>query len=127
MQIPFSSYDLTDANPSSLSKPDQSLFMKIVGYLFSCQLSIPIYEISYSTSIKTCQAYLSLYFPYKRSQFNGNAALQFHAFVDSSYASHSDRTSQFGVSIHINYLSGSCISISKKRNYWLSLLLKRNI
>ena len=33
LQIPFSSYDLTDANPSSLSKQDQSLYMQIIGSL----------------------------------------------------------------------------------------------
>jgi len=33
MQIPFSSYHLTDAYPSSLSKQDQSLFMYIIGSL----------------------------------------------------------------------------------------------
>ena len=54
MQIPFSSYDLLDANPSSLSKQDQSLLMQIIGsllllstrsrpYFYSCQLSIAIY------------------------------------------------------------------------------------
>ena len=47
-------------------------------------------------------------------KFNGKAGLHFHAYVDSSYASHSDRKSQFGISIHINDSSGSCISISKK-------------
>jgi len=38
----------------------------------------------------------------------------FYTNVDSSYASHSDRKSQFGISIHINNSSGSCITISKK-------------
>ena len=32
-KIPFSHYDVTDDNPVSLSKQDQSLFMKIVGSL----------------------------------------------------------------------------------------------
>jgi len=40
--------------------------------------------------------------------FNGNSTLHFHAFVDFSYASHSDRKSQFGISIHVNDSSGSC-------------------
>ena len=34
--------------------------------------------------------------------------------VDSSYASHSDRKSQYGISVHMNSKSGSWISISKK-------------
>ena len=32
-KIPFTHYDVTDDNPVSLSKQDQSLFMKIVGSL----------------------------------------------------------------------------------------------
>ena len=34
--------------------------------------------------------------------------------VDSSYASHTDRKTHNGISIHMNTNSGSCISISKK-------------
>ena len=45
-------------------------------------------------------------------QFNGKSGINFHVFVDSSYAFH-DRKSQFGTSIHLNNLSGSCITISK--------------
>jgi hypothetical protein len=47
-------------------------------------------------------------------KFDGKEGLNFSTYVDSSYASHSDRKSQFGISIHINNSSGSCISISKK-------------
>ena len=34
--------------------------------------------------------------------------------VDSSYASHLDRKSHYGISIHMNNNSGSCVSVSKK-------------
>ena len=34
--------------------------------------------------------------------------------VDSSYASHLDRKSHYGISIHMNNTSGSCVSVSKK-------------
>ena len=76
LQIPFLTYDLTDANPSFLNKQDQSIYMQIIGsllflihtfktrYIFPCQLSIPIYEIGYTSSIKAGQAYLVLYIPY---------------------------------------------------------------
>jgi len=47
-------------------------------------------------------------------QFNDASGINFHVFVDKSYASHDDRKSQFGVSIHSNNLSCSCITISKK-------------
>jgi len=47
-------------------------------------------------------------------QFNGQSGINFHVFVDSSYASHEDRESHYGFSIHLNKFSGSCITISKK-------------
>jgi hypothetical protein len=34
--------------------------------------------------------------------------------VDSSYASHDDRKSHYGFSIHMNQTSGSCVTVSKK-------------
>jgi hypothetical protein len=34
--------------------------------------------------------------------------------VDSSYASHQDRKSHYGISVHKNSQSGSCITLSKK-------------
>ena len=34
--------------------------------------------------------------------------------VDSSFASHSDRKSQYGISIHMNHSSVSCVTTSKK-------------
>ena len=34
--------------------------------------------------------------------------------VDSSYASHLDRKSHYGISIHMNNNLGSCVSVSKK-------------
>ena len=47
-------------------------------------------------------------------QFNGKSGINFHVFIDSSYAFHDDRRSQFGISIHLINLSGPCITISKK-------------
>ena len=41
-------------------------------------------------------------------------ALIFFVMVGSSYASHLDRKSHFGISIHMNNNSGSCVSVSKK-------------
>ena len=119
----------------------QSLFMQIVGsLLFLLTRSRPdiSFHVNYLSlfmksatnhQLKLAKRILVYIFHAKdlTLTFNSNAALQIHAFVDSSYASHLDRKSQFGVSIHINDSSGSCISISKERNYCLSLLLKRNI
>jgi hypothetical protein len=46
--------------------------------------------------------------------FNGQLGINFHVMVDSSYASHIDRKYHYGLSIHMNNNSGSCITISKK-------------
>jgi len=38
----------------------------------------------------------------------------FMSWFSSSYASHNDRKSQYGISVHMNSKSGSCNSFSKK-------------
>ena len=54
LQIPFSSKELTDANPSSLSKQDQSIYMQIISsILFLSTRSRP--DISFHVT------YLSLF------------------------------------------------------------------
>jgi hypothetical protein len=128
LHIPFYSYDLTDADPSSPSKQDQSIYMQIIGsLLFLSTRSRPYisFHVNYLSlfmksathhELKLAKRILICIFHTKdiNLKFNGNAGLDFHTYVDSSYASHSDRKSQFGMSIHINDSSGSCISISKK-------------
>ena len=47
--------------------------------------------------------------------FYGSLGINFYVIVDLSYyASHIDRKSQYGISVHMNSKSGSCISVSKK-------------
>jgi len=46
--------------------------------------------------------------------FNGTGGHNFSVMVDASYASHHDRKSHYGLSVHMNSNSGSCIAISKK-------------
>ena len=46
-------------------------------------------------------------------QFNGQW-INFNDMVDSSYVSHVDRKSHFGITVHLNSVSGSCITVSKK-------------
>ena len=127
-RVPFSRYDITDDNPTLLSKQDQSLFMKIVGsLLFLSTRSRP--DISFHVN------YLSLFMKsatlrhlhlarrvlqyisqskHQTLQFHGSNDLNFHVYVDSSYASHDDRKSHYGFSFHSNTSSGACITISKK-------------
>jgi hypothetical protein len=128
LQIPFSSYDLMDANLFSLSKQNQSLYMQIIGsLLFLSTRSRPdiSFHVNYLSlfmksathhQLKLAKRILAYIFHTKdiNLKFHGKAGLNFYVYVDSSYASHSDRKSQFGISIHINDSSGSCISISKK-------------
>jgi hypothetical protein len=59
--------------------------------------------------------------------FNGALGIDFYVMVDSSYASHADRKSQYRVSVHMNSYSVSCISVSKKDQFWLYLPQKLNI
>jgi hypothetical protein len=47
-------------------------------------------------------------------KFNGTLGINIFVMVDASYASHDDRKSQYGFSIHMNSSSGSCITVSKK-------------
>jgi len=128
LHIPFSQYDLTDDNPSTLSKQDQSLYMQIIGsLLFLSTRSRPdiSFHVNYLSlymksatqhQLKLAKRILAYIFHTQdiHLHFHGQEGLNFFAYVDSSYASHSDRKSQFGISIHINNSSGSCISISKK-------------
>ena len=128
LQIHFSTYDLTDANPSPLSKQDQSIYMQIIGsLLFLSTRTRPdiSFHVNYLSLFmksatqnhfklaKRVLAYIS-HTKDMNLKFHGTAGINFTAYVDSSYASHSDRKSQFGISIHLNDNSGSCISISKK-------------
>jgi hypothetical protein len=125
IRVPFSRYDIADDNPVPLSKQEQSLFMQMVGsLLFLSTRSRP--DISFHVN------YLSLfmksatirhlhlarrvlqYIGHSKTlnlQFHGNPGIQFHVYVDSSYASHDDRKSHYGFSFHINNFSGSCITI----------------
>ena len=127
-KVPFSNYDIDDTQNIPLSKTEQTLFMKIVGsLLFLSTRSRP--DISFHVN------YLSLFMKsatvrqlhlakrvlqyignskHLSLQFHGKSGINFHVFVDSSYASHDDRKSHYGFSIHLNNLSGSCITVSKK-------------
>jgi len=48
--------------------------------------------------------------------FNGSFGLHFCVFVDSSNTFHTDRKSQYVVSIHLNINSLTCITLSKIAN-----------
>ena len=50
-------------------------------------------------------------------QFIGQSGINFHVFVDSSYASHDDRKSHYGFSIHLNKFSGHVSLFLKRLNY----------
>jgi len=50
-------------------------------------------------------------------EFHSNLGLDFHIMVDSSYASHLDRKSQYGISTYMNSKSGSCITLSKNSKF----------
>ena len=125
---PMSPIDFQDSTNIPLTPSQQKLFMQIVGsLLFLSTRSRP--DLSFAVN------YLSLYMTqgtqhhldlcYKVFQyiwqsrhltltFNGTKGLNFYIMVDSSYASHTDRKSHYGFSVHMNDQSGSCISVSKK-------------
>jgi hypothetical protein len=125
---PMSSTDLQDALQIPLSVPQQSTFMKIVGsVLFLSTRSRPdiAFVVNYLSLFmtKATQHHLDLgikllKYIWKSKDltlnFNGQNGINFQVMVDSSYASHLDRKSHYGISIHMNSSSGSCISISKK-------------
>ena len=113
-KVPFSHYDIADDHSIPLSKPEQSLFMKIVGsLLFLSTRSRPdiSFHVNYISllmkSATTRQLHLATRVlqyignsKHLKLQFNGASSINFHVFVDSSYAFH-DRKSQFGTSIHL--------------------------
>jgi len=125
---PMSSSDLLDPSPIYLSPLEQSLYMKIVGsVLFLSTRSRP--DISYVVNFlslfmqKASQHHLMICYKLLRYiwgtksltlNFNGTHGINFYVMVDASYASHDDRKSHYGFSIHMNSSSGSCITVSKK-------------
>jgi len=126
-KIPFSHYDDTDENPKTLSKQDQSLFMKIVGsLLFQPDISFHVNYLSlFMKSATIRQLHLAKRVlqhignsKQLKLQFNGQSGINFHVFVDSSYASHDDRKSQFGISIHLKKILVRVSLFLKRLNYW---------
>jgi hypothetical protein len=125
---PMSSSDIIDPSPIYLSPLEQSLYMKIVGsVLFLSTRSRPdlSYVVNYlslfmqkasHTHLNLCYKLLKYIWKTKSLPltFNGNSGINFFVMVDSSYASHADRKSHYGFSIHMNQNSGSCITVSKK-------------
>jgi hypothetical protein len=100
LQIPFSSYDLTDANPSFLNKQDQSTYMQIIGsLLFLSTRSRPdiSFHVNYLSlfmksatqhQFKLAKRILAYIFHTQdlNLKFHGKAGLSFYTYVDSSYA-----------------------------------------
>jgi hypothetical protein len=125
---PMSSSDSIDPTPEQLSLSQQTLYMQIVGsLLFLSTRSRPdlSYSVNYLTLFMTKANVVHLNIAYRilkyiyhtrhiKLTFNGQLGINFFVMVDSSYASHHDRKSQFGFSIHMNSQSGSCITTSKK-------------
>ena len=120
IRVPFSRYDIADDNPVPLSKQEQSLFMKMVGsLLFLSTRSRPdiSFHVNYLSLFMKSATIRVLHIGHSKTftlQFHGKTGIQFHVYVDSSYASHDDRKSHYGFSFHLNNFSGSCITISKK-------------
>jgi hypothetical protein len=125
---PMSSSDMIDPTTIPLTPVQQSLYMRIVGsVLFLSTRSRPdiSFVVNYLTLFmtKASQNHLDICFKLLKYiwktkdltlNFNGSLGINFHVMVDSSYASHIDRKSHYGISVHMNSKSGSCISISKK-------------
>jgi hypothetical protein len=125
---PMSQLDMQDPLPVPLTPSQQKIYMQIVGsVLFLSTRSRP--DLSFSVNYlslfmtKASQHQLDLcyhllkYIWYSRDLtliFNGQSGINFFVMVDSSYASHLDRKSHYGISIHMNNNSGSCVSVSKK-------------
>ena len=125
---PMTQLDMQDPLPVPLTPSQQKNYMQIVGsILFLSTRSRP--DLSFSVNYlslfmsKASQHQLDLcynllkYIWYSRDLtliFNGHLGLNFFVMVDSSYASHLDRKSHYGISIHMNNNSGSCVSVSKK-------------
>ena len=124
----MSSSDLLDPTPIYLSPLEQSLYMRIVGsVLFLSTRSRP--DLSYTVNYlslfmqKASQHHLNICYKLLKYiwatksltlNFNGTLGINFYVMVDASYASHHDRKSHYGFSIHMNSSSGSCITVSKK-------------
>jgi hypothetical protein len=125
---PMSSTDIIDPTPIYLSPLEQSLYMKIVGsVLFLSTRSRPdlSYVVNYLSLFmqKASQNHLNICYKLLKYlwktksltlNFNGTHGINFFVMVDSSYASHDDRKSHYGFSIHMNPMSGSCVTVSKK-------------
>jgi hypothetical protein len=125
---PMSSNDMIDHAPEKLSITEQTLYMQIVGsLLFLSTRSRPdlSYSVNYLTLFMTNATQVHLKLAHRVLQyiyltrhikltFNGSLGTNFYVMVDSSYATHTDRKSHYGYSIHMNNQSGACITVSKK-------------
>jgi hypothetical protein len=125
---PMSITDMTDPTPIQLTPQQQSNYMQLVGsLLFLSTRSRPdiAFAVNYLSLFMQSATQHHLHLGHKLLKyiwqtknlcltFNGQLGLNFSVMVDSSYASHIDRKSHYGISIHMNPNSGSCISISKK-------------
>ena len=125
---PMSPTDINDPIPTPLTPSQQKLFMQIVGsVLFLSTRSRPdvSFAVNYLSLYMTKANQVHLDLAYKlltyiwktkdlTLNFNGKLGINFHVMVDSSYASHHDRKSHYGISVHMNSQSGSCITLSKK-------------
>ena len=125
---PMMQSDLIDDLPTHLTPSQQTLYMKIVGsLLFLATRTRPdiSFVVNYLTlyMTKATQHHLNIcyrvlnYLSKTKTLpliFNGTGGHNFSVMVDASYASHHDRKSHYGLSVHMNSNSGSCIAISKK-------------
>jgi hypothetical protein len=125
---PMSPSDFIDPTPVPLTPAQQQLYMQLVGsVLFLSTRSRPdlSFVVNYLSLFmsKADQVHLDIGFKVLQYiwktkdltlNFNGNLGVNFFVMVDSSYASHVDRKSHYGISIHMNSNSGSCVTISKK-------------
>jgi hypothetical protein len=125
---PMTIGDMSDPTPVPLSQSQQNIFMQLVSPVFFLStrsrpdISFVVNYISFFMT-NANQNHLNLWYKLLKYiwktkhlslTFNGSLGINFYIMVDSSYASHSDRKSQYGISVHMNSKSGSCISISKK-------------
>ena len=120
--------DMFDPTPIPLSPSQQKILKQLVGsvlFLSTRSRHDISFVVNYLSLFMTNANQNHLDLGYKLLKyiwttkhlsltFNGSLGINFYVMVDSSYASHSDRKSQYGISVHMNSKSGSCISISKK-------------
>ena len=141
LHIPFSQYDLTDNNPSSLSKQDQSLYMQIIGsLLFLSTRSRPdiSFHVNYLSlfmksatehQLKLAKRILAYIFHTQdiHLQFHGQAGLNFLLMLIRLTHLTLTGNHNLGSRFILMTLLVRAYQFQKKRNYWLYLPLKQSI